>query len=75
MSRVSRGAAVLCVWVKAIEEYALAFKVVVPKREKKEAAEARVKVMEEELASMQAKLEKMQAELPDLQQNYDKLMV
>jgi chaperonin cofactor prefoldin len=49
--------------------------VVVPKREKKEAAEARVKAMEEELAEMQSQFDLMQAELTELQENYDKLMV
>jgi hypothetical protein len=52
MNNISKAAAAMCVWVKAIEEYAQALKVVIPKKEKKEAAEARVKAMEEELAEM-----------------------
>ena len=40
MSGISIAAAALCAWVKAIEEFAQALKVVTPKREKKEAAEA-----------------------------------
>jgi dynein heavy chain len=74
MFAISRAAAALCVWVKAIEEYAQALKVVVPKREKKEAAEAKVKAMEEELAAMQRQFDEMQAELDTLQKNYDTIM-
>jgi dynein heavy chain len=74
MFAISRAAAALCVWVKAIEEYAQALKVVNPKREKKEAAEAKVKAMEEELAAMQRQFDEMQAELDELQKNYDRIM-
>lgn len=49
MSKSSAAAAALCVWVKAIEEYAQALKVVNPKRAKMEAAMAKVKAMVEAL--------------------------
>lgn len=66
MSNISAAAAALCVWVKAVEEYAQALKVVIPKREKKEAAEAKVKRMEEMLAKMQAEFDAMMAEVEAL---------
>jgi hypothetical protein len=39
MTGINVAAANLCSWVKAIEEFAQALKVVIPKKEKKEAAE------------------------------------
>jgi hypothetical protein len=53
MQKINVAAAALASWVKAIEEFSQALKVVVPKREKKEAAEAKVKLMELQLAEMQ----------------------
>ena len=74
MSKSSAAAAALCVWVKAIEEYAQALKVVIPKREKKEAAEAKVKAMEEALAEMEKKFNEMMAEVEELEMAYKIIM-
>jgi len=70
MSTISQACAALCVWVKAVEEYAQALKVVLPKREKKEAAEAKVAAMEKMLAAMEAEYNAMMAEVEALEAEY-----
>jgi dynein heavy chain len=70
MMRSSVAAAALCTWVKAIEEYAQALKVVNPKKAKMEAAMAKVAAMvealqelEDKYASMTKRLAEQEAEL------------
>jgi 2-phospho-L-lactate guanylyltransferase (CobY/MobA/RfbA family) len=70
MSKINVAAAALASWVKAIEEFSQALKVVVPKREKKEAAEAKVRLMEEQLAEMQERYNQMMATLEALKAEY-----
>jgi dynein heavy chain len=70
MTKINVAAAALASWVKAIEEFSQALKVVIPKREKKEAAEAKVKLMEEQLAEMQEKYNQMMATLEALKAEY-----
>jgi len=74
MSTISAAAAALCVWVKAIEEYAQALKVVKPKLEKKNAALAKVAAMVAELEAMEAKYNDMMAELAELEAAFAILM-
>jgi len=49
MNKKSAAAGALCVWVRAIEDYAKCLKIVNPKREKKAQAEARVAKLNEDL--------------------------
>jgi dynein heavy chain len=70
MMRSSVAAAALCTWVKVIEEYAQALKVVNPKKAKMEAAMAKVAAMvealqelEDKYASMTKRLAEQEAEL------------
>lgn len=63
MDKISAAASAMCVWVKAVEEYAQALKVVKPKLEKKNAAIAKVAAMVAELDAMEAKYNAMMSEL------------
>lgn len=74
MAKISEAAAALCTWVKAVEEYAQALKVVNPKLEKKNAAMAKVAAMEAELKEMEDKYNKMMAELAELEEEFRVLM-
>lgn len=49
MNKKSAAAGALCIWVRAIEDYAKCLKIVNPKREKKAQAEARVAKLNEDL--------------------------
>jgi dynein heavy chain len=74
MCSISAAAAAMCVWVKAVEEYAQALKVVNPKLEKKNAAIAKVAAMVAELDAMEAKYNAMMAELNSLEEEFKILM-
>jgi dynein heavy chain len=66
MNKKSAAAGALCVWVRAIEEYAKCLKIVNPKREKKAIAEATVARLRENLAQYQAEYAILQARLDEL---------
>jgi len=51
MNKKSAAAGALCIWVRAIEDYAKCLKIVNPKREKKAIAEATVARLRENLAT------------------------
>lgn len=74
MLKISEAAAAMCVWVKAVEEYAQALKVVNPKLEKKNAAMAKVAAMVAELDAMEAKYNAMMSELAELEAEFAELM-
>lgn len=74
MSKISEAAAALCTWVKAVEEYAQALKVVNPKLEKKRIAEEKVAGMVAELEAMENKYNSMMAELSALEEEFRILM-
>lgn len=65
MMRSSVAAAALCTWVKAIEEYAQALKVVNPKKAKMEAAMAKVAAMVEALQELEDKYASMTKRLAE----------
>jgi dynein heavy chain len=80
MNTKSAAAGALCTWVRAIEDYAKCLKIVVPKREKKEIAEANLRKMEQALAVykeefdvLKAKLDKMEKEQAEKQAEMDAL--
>ena len=66
MKKKSEVAAALCLWVRSIEEYNKALKIVIPKRRKKEAAEAT-------LAKLMQALQEMQDEYSQLTEVLNKL--
>jgi len=74
MKNISEAASALCVWVKAVEEYAQALKVVLPKKEKKEAAEKKVADMEAELIELEARFNAMMAEVQSLEDELATIM-
>ena len=49
MKKKSEVAGALCLWVRSVEEYNKALKIVIPKRKKKEQAEAKLKALMESL--------------------------
>ena len=70
MKKKSVVAGALCLWVRSVEEYNKALKIVIPKRKKKEAAEAllaklmaSLQTMQDEYAELAEMLKKLQAEL------------
>ena len=63
----SEVAGALCAWVRAVEEYHKALKIVRPKIAKKEAAEALLKQLEEQLKAMEDEYAILAAKLAELQ--------
>jgi dynein heavy chain len=53
VSGKSFAAGALCLWVRSLEDYSKALKVVAPKRAKKEHALAKLREAEEELAKLE----------------------
>lgn len=49
MKKKSEVAGALCLWVRSVEEYNKALKIVIPKRKKKELAEAKLKALMDSL--------------------------
>lgn len=66
MNKKSAAAGALCIWVRAIEDYAKCLKIVNPKREKKAQAEARVAKLNEDLRGYLEEFEVLQARLREL---------
>jgi len=66
MNKKSAAAGALCIWVRAIEDYAKCLKIVNPKREKKAAAEAKVAKLNEDLRVYLEEFEILQAKLREL---------
>jgi dynein heavy chain len=66
MGKKSAAAAALCIWVRAIEDYAKCLKVVNPKREKKAIAEQTVARLRENLAKYEEEFAVLQARLDQL---------
>lgn len=72
LAQKSTVAGALCGWVKAVEEYHKALKIVRPKIAKKEAAEAYLKQLEESLKAMQDEFQVLADKLKALQESLDK---
>ena len=60
MNKKSAAAGALCIWVRAIEDYAKCLKIVEPKRQKKAIAEATVARLKENLRQYEEDFEKLQ---------------
>lgn len=66
MNTKSAAAGALCTWVRAIEDYAKCLKIVNPKREKKQIAEANLARMQQALAVYQEEYAVLEARLTEL---------
>jgi dynein heavy chain len=61
----------LCIWVKAVEDYHKALKIVRPKVEKRDAALAKLKSLEDSLKAMEEEYAVLEAQLKKLQDHLD----
>jgi dynein heavy chain len=61
MKKKSEVAGALCLWVRSVEEYSKALKIVIPKRRKKEAAEATLAHLMQSLQEMQDEYQQLAA--------------
>lgn len=69
---VSQAAGALCAWVRSLEDYARALKVVGPKRAKKEYAEAELKKKQEYLAQLEKAFQELAEKLADLEETFNR---
>ncbi|OON14263.1 ATPase family protein [Opisthorchis viverrini] len=74
VGKVSTAAKSLCMWVRAIEVYGRVYRVVEPKRQRLQQAEAVLREKQEMLAAAQAKLDEVNAQMRRLQQEYNEKM-
>ena len=72
VTKVSMAAGALCLWVRSIEDYAKALKVVGPKRDKKAYAEEQLRKKIEYLAKLEAEYNELAAKLNELDTNYQR---
>jgi len=71
MKRQSEVAEKLCLWVRAVEDYHKALKVVRPKQEKRDAALAKVAALEADLKAMQDEFAELERVLKENQAHLD----
>jgi len=69
------AASMLCMWVRSVEDYSKALKIVAPKRAKKQYAEEQLRKKLAYLEELEAEFSILAARLADLQSTYDKTMV
>ncbi|KAA0188249.1 Dynein heavy chain axonemal, partial [Fasciolopsis buskii] len=74
VGKVSSAAKSLCMWVRAIDVYGRVYRVVEPKRQRLQQAEAVLREKQELLAQAQAKLDEINAEIRRLQEQYNDKM-
>jgi dynein heavy chain len=72
VSNISIAAGALCLWVRSLEDYAKALKVVGPKREKKLYAEEQLRKKIEYLQKLEAEYKELADKLAELDANYQK---
>lgn len=66
------AAGALCMWVRSLEDYAKALKVVGPKRDKKQYAEEQLKKKVEYLIKLESDFKELSDKLAELDLNYRK---
>ncbi|KAL7754402.1 hypothetical protein RI367_000383 [Sorochytrium milnesiophthora] len=71
VGKVSGAAKSLCLWVRAMETYAILYRTVAPKREKLRMAQEQLEKKQATLREAKSKLEEIQDKLTQLQQQYD----
>ncbi|VDN98570.1 unnamed protein product [Rodentolepis nana] len=74
VGKVSFAAKSLCMWVRAIEVYGRVYRIVEPKRQRLQQAEAILAEKRAQLAAAEAKLEALMAEMNRLQNEYNEKM-
>mmetsp|Transcript_21619 Transcript_21619/g.15865 ORF Transcript_21619/g.15865 Transcript_21619/m.15865 type:complete len:271 (+) Transcript_21619:3003-3815(+) len=72
ISNISLAAGALCMWVRSLEDYAKALKVVGPKRDKKNYAEEQLRKKLEILAKLESDFQEQADKLAELNSNYTK---
>jgi len=73
--KTSMAASMLCMWVRSVEDYSKALKIVAPKRQKKQYAEEQLRKKLAYLEELETEFNILAAKLADLQTTYDKTMV
>lgn len=71
VSKVSMAAGALCMWVRSLEDFSKALKVVAPKRQRKLYAEEQLKKKIEYLEALEAEFNKLSKMLQDLEDTYN----
>lgn len=71
VGKVSLAAKSLCMWVRAIEVYGRVYRIVEPKRQRLQQAEAILAEKRAQLAAAEEKLEALMAEMNRLQNEYN----
>mmetsp|Transcript_20737 Transcript_20737/g.31918 ORF Transcript_20737/g.31918 Transcript_20737/m.31918 type:complete len:345 (-) Transcript_20737:3282-4316(-) len=74
VSRVSLAAGALCQWVRSLEDYSKALKVVAPKRQKKAFAEEQLAKKIAFLEDLEAEFQQLADKLAELQLTHDKTL-
>ena len=69
---MSLAASALCLWVRSLEEYSKALKIVAPKRARKQYAEEQLKKKMAQLEELQVEFQKLVDKLADLNAKFDK---
>lgn len=70
VTQVSLAAGALCLWVRSLEDYARALKIVAPKRAKKEYAEEQLRKKQASLAELEAAFKALAAKLQELEATF-----
>ncbi|CAK9798189.1 Dynein axonemal heavy chain 6 [Anthophora quadrimaculata] len=71
VARQSKACKSMCIWVRAIDGYAKIYRVVEPKRQRLQQAEAELHEIEELLALKQQELAEVESKIEELQKQYD----
>lgn len=71
VSTVSMAAGALCMWVRSLEDFSKALKVVAPKRQRKLYAEEQLKKKIEYLEALETEFNKLSKMLQDLEDTYN----
>ena len=71
VEKISRAAGALCMWVRSIEDYTKALKVVAPKRQKKAYAEEQLRKKIADMEKLKHDFDILTEKLNDLQRQYD----
>jgi len=70
VGKVSMAAGALCLWVRSLEDYTKALKIVEPKRKRKAYAEEQLRRKEQELQELKDDFEKLQMKLRSLTEQF-----
>jgi len=71
VSKISQAAGALCMWVRSIEDFSKALKVIEPKRKKKQFAEEQLRKKLEFLEGLQTEFAKVAEKLAALERQFN----